>query len=313
MKKLKVVFFGNPDFCIPSLIKLDISTHYIVSIVTNVDRKSGRGLKFKSSPVKIKGKTLGIPIIEFNGHNWEDINKSLKQLDLDIFVVIAFSIIPEIILNIPKYGTLNIHPSLLPKYRGASPIQYALLNGDNISGISIININNKIDSGDILAQEKISIKKEYTYGYLHDKLSVIGANLLLKVIDAISQKKIKLLSQNNKNRTFAPKIKKDDLIINWKNSSINIHNQIRAFDPLPGAFCYIDKKRLKLFGSKVFKKNKQVENLNKIGDFTVSDGSFIIKCNSGFISIEYVQLEGKKKNNSVDFYNNLQNKKLYLE
>ena len=313
MRILKIVFFGNPNFCIPSLLKLNSSKHNIISIITNVDRKAGRGLKFKSSPVKNKGKKLGLPIIEFDGNNWDDIKTSLKKLNPDIFVVIAFSIIPEIILNIPKHGSLNIHPSLLPKYRGASPIQYALLNGDKISGVSIININNKIDSGNILGQKKISIKNENTYGYLYDKLSEVGANLLLKVINSISNNKIKSLPQKNKNRTFAPKIKKDNLLINWKNSSIIIHNQIRAFDPLPGAFCYLDNKRLKLFKSKDIQKLKKIENLYEAGQFLIVDGKFIIKCNSGFISIKYVQLEGKKKNNSIDFYNNLQNKKLYLE
>ena len=313
MNALKIVFFGNPDFCIPSLIKLDLSKHNIISIITNVDRKSGRGLKFKSSPVKDKGKKLGLPIIEFDGNNWQDINTSLKQLNPDIFVVIAFSIIPEIILNIPKHGSLNIHPSLLPKYRGASPIQYALLNGEKTSGVSIINLNNKIDSGNILGQEKISIKIDDTYGNLHDKLSVIGADLLLKVVNIISKGKAKPISQNNLNRTFAPKIKKEDLLINWKNSSIIIHNQIRSFDPLPGAFCYIDNKRLKLFGSKFIKNLKNIDKLNETGHFLVIDNTFIIKCNSGLLSVKYVQLEGKKKNNSIDFYNNLQNKNLYLE
>ena len=177
---MKIVFFGNPEFCLNPLLSLYNSKYKLVSVVTNIDRKSGRGLKLKSSFVKKKSLELNIPIIETDNVHSKALIQKLKKIDADLFVVVAFSILPDSIISIPKYGAINIHPSLLPKYRGASPIQYAILNGDNQTGVSIISLNNKIDAGNILAQEKFSIDKNSNFGQIHDKLGLLGARMLIK-------------------------------------------------------------------------------------------------------------------------------------
>ena len=180
---MRIVFFGNPDFCKYSLLSLFNSEYDLVSVVTNIDRKSGRGLNVRPTFVKKKAQDLGVPVIETDDVSSNNLYNKLIKLNVDIFVVVAFSILPDKILNIPKKHSINIHPSLLPKYRGSSPIQYALLNGDSKTGVSIISMNQKVDSGNILGQKEFDIPNDANFGYLYEKLGILGSNLLLEVID----------------------------------------------------------------------------------------------------------------------------------
>ena len=308
---MKIVFFGNPDFCFHPLLSLYNSEFNLISVVTNTDRKSGRGLKFSSSFVKQKALELNIPIIETDNVHSNELFNQLNALNPDLFVVVAFSILPDNIITIPKYGSVNIHPSLLPKYRGSSPIQYALLNGDKETGVSIINLNSKIDSGGILEQKKFSISNTVNFGYMHEKLGIIGSELLIKVIKDIKNNQSSPIIQDESQKTLAPKIKKEQYKINWNQNSDQIHNQIRAFDPYPGAYALLDNKRIKLFGSKL----EDIGDSSKFikGQILVVDESLFIKSNTGFVSISEVQLEGKKKVKSSDFIKTLENKEYILE
>ena len=308
---MKIVFFGNPDFCFHPLLSLYNSEFNLISVVTNTDRKSGRGLKLSSSFVKQKALELNIPIIETDNVHSNELFNQLNALNPDLFVVVAFSILPDNIITIPKYGSVNIHPSLLPKYRGSSPIQYALLNGDKETGVSIINLNSKIDSGGILEQKKFSISNTVNFGYMHEKLGVIGSELLIKVIQDIKNRQSSPIIQDESQKTLAPKIKKEQYKINWNQNSDQIHNQIRAFDPYPGAYALLDNKRIKLFGSKV----EDMGDSSKFvkGQILVVEESLFIKSNTGFVSISEVQLEGKKKVKSSDFIKTLENKEYILE
>lgn len=307
---MRIVFFGNPDFCKYSLLSLFKSEHDLVSVVTNIDRKSGRGLNVNSTFVKKKAQELGIPIIETDNVNSNDLYDKLTTLNADIFVVVAFSILPDRILNIPKKHSINIHPSLLPKYRGSSPIQYALLNGDSKTGVSIISMNQKVDSGDILGQKEFDIPNDANFGYLYEKLGILGSNLLLEVINDISKNNLNTKVQNHTKKSLAPKIKKNQYKIDFSKDGYNIYNQIRAFDPYPGAYGLINTKRIKLFGLKLYSTNK---NLNyQVGQLFVDDGKLLMYLGNITVSISELQIEGKNKISYNDFIKTLNSKETFI-
>jgi len=309
---MNIVFFGNPEFCSYPLLELYHSKYNIVSVVTNPDKKSGRGLKLKSSFVKRKALELNIPIIESDDMYSKELFNQLSSLKPDLFVVVAFSILPDDILTIPNRGSVNIHPSLLPKYRGASPIQYSILNGDNVTGVSIISLNSKIDSGNILAQKKVSIDKDANFGKMHEKLSILGSKMLIQVIDDIFLGKDRPIKQDGKKKTLAPKIKKDDLRINPKDwDDLTAYNKIRAFDPYPGAYTYFNNKRIKLF--EVILVNSTRKSGIKNGQLLIQNNSLFVFSNSMLIEIKSVQLEGKRRILSSDFIKTLEDKEYIFE
>ena len=309
---MKIVFFGNPDFCFHPLSKLNNSNHELISVVTSTDRKSGRGLKLVPSFVKKTALNLNLPIIEVDDIKSKEFEDRLVSLEADLFVVVAFKFLPDSIINIPKHGSINIHPSILPKYRGSSPIQYALLNGDINTGVSIIHLNSKIDSGAILGQENIGIDSISTFGEMYEKLGILSSQLMIKVIDDIENKRTKPVTQDESKKTLAPKIKKEDFKIDWNNCSSDIHNKIRAFDPFPGAYCFLNGKRIKLFGSSEY--NYDDDNLRQPGEILIKDKLLLIKTNTKkMINISMVQLEGKNKISSSDFIKSLEDKKYLLK
>lgn len=308
---MNIVFFGNPDFCLHPLLSLYNSQYNLLSVVTNIDRKSGRGLKLSSSFVKQKALELNIPIIETDNVHSDELFNQLNNLNADLFVVVAFSILPDNIIDIPKYGCVNIHPSLLPKYRGSSPIQYALLNGDKETGVSIINLNSKIDSGAILGQKTFSIPNDANFGYMYEKLGIIGSELLIKVIEDIKNDRVITRIQDESKKTLAPKIKKQQYKIDWSLPSNQVYNQIRAFDPYPGAYALLNGKRIKLFGVK--KESNHCKSNAQTGQLLIIDNSLLIKTLTDCISISEVQLEGKKKISADNFIKTLEKKEYILE
>mgnify|MGYP001277375634 CR=1 FL=1 len=307
---MRIVFFGNPEFCFHPLISLYNSDNNLLSVVTNTDRKSGRGLKYTSSFVKQKAIELNIPIIETDNVSSEILYNKLKKINADLFVVVAFSILPDNIINLPKYGSINIHPSLLPKYRGSSPIQYVLLNGDNKTGVSLINLNKRIDSGAILAQKTFTVDKNDNFGYLYEKLSLLGSEMLIDTIKEIKNNSSTSIIQDETKKTLAPKIKKSQYKIDWNNSCFQIHNQIRAFDPFPGAYGLFDNKRIKLFGSLIEKES--ISDNTVSGQLFIDEDKLFIKSGTGLISVSHIQLEGKNKVLSKDFIKTLDQKEYIL-
>ena len=311
---MNIIFFGNPEFCSYPLLELYNSKYNILSVVTNPDKKSGRGLKLKSSFVKQQALELNIPVIESDDVHSKKLFDQLLNLNPDLFVVVAFSILPDNILSIPNQGSINIHPSLLPKYRGASPIQYSILNGDDTTGVSIISLNSKIDSGNILAQEKVFIDKDANFGKMHEKLSILGSKMLMKVIDDISLGKNASVKQDETKKTLAPKIKKDDLRVHpndW--NDLTAYNKIRAFDPYPGAYAYFHNKRIKFFdvflADPVPMSNNSIQN----GKLVIKNNNLFVFSNSMLIGIKSVQLEGKRKILSSDFIKTLEDKDCIFE
>jgi len=296
---MKIVFFGSSEFAIPSLKMLLGSKHKVLAVLTQPDRKKGRSLKTQATPVKNALTSKDIPI-----HQSEDIKdaatiKYLKSLSADLFIVVAFGqILPAEILSIPKIYSINLHASLLPKYRGAAPINWAVVKGETKTGLSIIRMTEKMDAGDIILQRKLPIEAEDTSDTLHHKLSELGAILLLDAIRFIEMDKITFKKQSQRAVTLAPKLKKEDGTINWQKSAKEIHNQIRGLLPWPGAFTFLDKKTLKIWKSETLNASQKPDP----GTITdIRDDGFIVGCGKNYLIIKEVQLEGKKRMSASDF------------
>lgn len=307
---MRIVFFGNPDFCKYPLLSIYKSDHKLLSVVTNIDRQSGRGLNISSTYVKQKALELHVPVIETEDVNSESLYQALNQLKPDIFVVVAFSILPDRILDIPKKCSINIHPSILPKYRGSSPIQYALLNGDKKTGVTIIDMNQNVDSGNILGQKEMDVPNDANFGYLYEKLGILGSKLLLEVIDNISNDRLNIKIQDHDKKTFAPKIKKSQYKINFDQNGLNIYNQIRAFDPYPGAYGILNGKRIKIFGVK-FHSEKDYHDY-KVGQLIIDGKLLLIYVGKITLSISKIQVEGKKRVEASDYIKGLNHKETLI-
>jgi methionyl-tRNA formyltransferase len=288
---MKLVFFGTPDFAVPSLQSLHASPHEVLSVVTNPDKKSGRGLKLNSSPVKKTGESLGLDIIQPDDLKDENFISYLKQINPDIYVVVAFKILPEMLLTLPVAGAINLHASLLPKYRGAAPINHAILNGETQTGLTTFQLKKKVDTGNILLQKTIPISRTATVGDLYYQLSQMGGDILIDTLNGIEKKSITPQPQNEIYTSSAPKISAKDALIDWKNSAIEIHNRIRAFTPKPGAFTFYNNKRIKLFNSEI----ENTESSLIPGEIRYKNTNLIIGTGEGSVLIKEIQMEGKKR------------------
>lgn len=308
MKPLKVVFFGTPEFAKTSLEAIHNSNHEVVGVVTVADKASGRGQKIHQSPVKIYAEENGLTVLQPVKLRNPDFLENIKKLNADIFVVVAFRMMPKILFEMPRLGTFNLHASLLPDYRGAAPINYAIINGETKTGATTFFINEKIDEGNILLQEEIEILPEDNAGTLHDRLMEMGAKLVVKTLDGIAEKSISEKPQpHSEHLKNAFKIFKDDTKINWNQNSKTVHNFIRGMSPYPCAFTILkigeDEKSLKIFSGN-FKTNNHNQEAGKL---EISKNTFKIFTNDGYYEPEEVQLEGKKRMNIKDFLNGFRN------
>ena len=300
---MNIAFFGTPDFAVPALRKINKSTHNIVTTITGTAKPSGRGQKLNKTPIYKESEKLGIPIIEVDDFLNPNFIATLESLEIDIFIIVAFRILPEKIFSIPKYGTVNLHASLLPKYRGSAPIHHAILNGETKTGITTFQINNKVDAGSIYLQEEYIITNKATTGMVWDDLSIAGASLLVKTLDQIEDNSISPIKQDLQKSSSAPKLKSEMFCINWNNSSFEIHNQIRAFSPKPGAFTKFDGLRIKLFDSEVG------DSISlKPGSGEIIEDKILIGTGEGALVVKSVQLEGKKKMPVADFHKGIMSK-----
>jgi len=298
---MNLVFFGTPDFAIPTLNTLYNSPHNILRVVTIPDKKSGRGLNYYSSSVKKYAKMLNIPILEPNDLEDKEFLKELELIKPDIYIVVAFRILPKSLLKIPLRGAVNLHASLLPKYRGAAPINHAILNGEKTTGVTTFYIKQKVDTGDILLQHKINIYQDSTAGELMKDLANIGAEIMLKTLDGISNNTITIKEQNHNISSLAPKININDCQIKWNQSAEIIHNHIRAFTPTPGAFTFYNSKRIKLYKSNI--EDICSNYLLDPGQIRFIKPYLIVGTNTNYIKISELQPEGKRKLTAIDFKN----------
>ena len=304
MNKLKVVFFGTPDFARASLEAIHTSAHEVVGVVTVADKASGRGQKVHQSPVKTYAVEHDLPLFQPEKLRNEEFLSQIQSLNADIFVVVAFRMMPKVLFSMPRLGTFNLHASLLPDYRGAAPINYAVINGETKSGVTTFFINEKIDEGNILLQAETEISPEDNAGTLHDRLMEIGAKLVVKTLDGLAEGKLTEIPQNQKeNPKTAYKIFKEDTKIDWEKEVEVIHNFIRGMSPYPAAFTILEvggeQKILKIFKGKF----QKIEHSKEYGAIEISKNEFKIYAKNGVYFPEELQLEGKKRMNLKDFLN----------
>ena len=291
---MNIVFFGTSEFAIPVLEKLLNSPHKILALVTQPGRKKGRSLKLLDPSIKETAVKHEIKV--FQPENAEDIASDLKDLNADLFVVVSFGqILGKAILAIPKKCCVNIHPSLLPKYRGAAPMNWAVINGDSSTGISIIRMNERMDAGDIILQNEVELRDDDTSLTLSDRLSKIGANSLLEAMGLLENNSAKFIKQDDGRVSVAPKLKKRDGLIDWLNSAKVIHCMVKGTQPWPGAYTYLNGKSVKIYKTHMvdagFSKDARP---GEILD-TFSGKGLLVKAGDAALSIKELQIEGGKR------------------
>ena len=294
---------GNPQFAVPSLRKLVESDHDILSVVTNPPKPAGRGKQLIKSPVAECAKELNLPIIETDELKSENFLHTLRDLNGDVFAVVAYRILPKKVINIPLKGAINLHGSLLPKYRGAAPIQWALINGESETGLTTFIIQPKVDKGNILLQKTIKIDPDDNYGSLAEKMSHTGAELLVNTVDRFESENVEPYNQLDSNATMAPKITPALTNISWEKSAKEIHNLIRGLAPFPGARTVLDSKTLKIFKTKYIEEN----STNNSGEISnIGKDSFNVQTGKGQLIVLEVQVEGKRRMSAGDFLRGVQ-------
>ena len=292
---MEIVFFGTSEFAVPALKALIASRHKVTSLVTQPDRAKGRNLKVSPPVTKVLAATHAIPAYQPQDASSLESVAYLKGLNADLFVVIAFGqILKKEALSIPKHGAINLHGSLLPRYRGAAPTNWAIMNGDASSGVTVIKMNERMDEGDIILKRQTAIGAEDTNITLSERLSELGAKAILDAVDLIEQGKAVYLKQDDAQATYAPKLKKEDGLIDWKAPAAAIHGRVRGLIPWPGAYTYFGGKTLKILN--IESCNYPVSAASEAGEVldVIKDKGIIVKSGSGAVAIRYLQLEGKK-------------------
>jgi len=304
MKSLKVVFLGTPEFAKTALEAIHQSHHKVAGVVTVADKASGRGQKINQSPVKVFASENHLPVFQPEKLRNPEFLEELRRLDADVFVVVAFRMMPKVLFEMPKMGTFNLHASLLPDYRGAAPINYAIINGEEKSGATTFFINEKIDEGNILLQEELTILPDENAGSLHDRLMAMGARLVVKTLDGLAENSIVEKPQPQvEHPKNAFKIFKEDTRIDWTKNSKQIHQFILGMSPYPAAFTTLnigtEEKGLKIFGGRF----EISAHRKPAGSLDISKNEFKIYTADGTYFPEELQLEGKKRMNIKDFLN----------
>lgn len=304
MKSPRIIFMGTPDFAVASLKALVENNYNIVGVITAPDKPAGRGRKINSSAVKKYAESVNLNILQPEKLRDEDFLKNLKALNADLQIVVAFRMLPKVVWNMPKLGTFNLHASLLPQYRGAAPINWAVINGEKKTGITTFLLNDKIDEGNILLQQEILIGEDDDAGIVHDKLMINGTDLILKTVEGLKKGNIEPKKQNEElTIKAAPKIFKDDCRINWSKDINEIYNHIRGLSPFPGAWSKLNNNdsetEVKIIKSKAV---KQDHNLD-LGSISIERKSIKIAVDSGFIEVLELQIAGKKRMKSSDLLN----------
>ncbi len=299
MKSLRIVFFGTPEIAAIELEHLVRKGYNVVGVVTNVDKPQGRGKVLTPCEVKIKAEELGLRVLQPKSMKDEEFLQELKSLQADIQIVVAFRMMPKVVYAMPKYGTFNMHTSLLPQYRGAAPINWAIINGEKLTGITTFLLNDKMDCGEILLQQEIEITDTMNAEELYNIMAEKGKKLITDTLEMFESGEVKTMKQDLSLPTKpAPKIFKQDTYINWANSANNVINFIRGLAPYPSAkaiFFDFDTEKeyeFKIFEAKIFDKSIR----NAIGDFWIEDKSkILVQCSDSVLEITDLQLNGKKR------------------
>ncbi len=297
---MNVVFMGTPAFAVESLKALIHSSHKVQAVVTVPDKPQGRGQTVRPSPVKVAAQESRIPVLQPVSLKEPRFVEKLSTFEADVFVVVAFRILPVEVFTIPPKGTVNIHASLLPRYRGAAPINWAIINGETETGVTSILIEEKVDTGHILLQKKTKILPDMNAGELHDILATLGADLLIQTLDRMERNSIQPKPQDNHTASKAPKITKELCHISFDQPSTKVHNLIRGLSPYPAAFSYLHGQQLKLLKSQI----APVNYPQPAGTIcAMGKGYFDVACTDGAIRLLEVQPQGKKRMKVRDFLN----------
>ncbi len=300
MTNPRIIFMGTPEFAVPSLEKIYTAGYEIAAVITAPDKPSGRGMQIKESAVKKFALSKNLKILQPERLKAPEFIEELKGLNADLQIVVAFRMLPEVVWNMPAKGTINLHASLLPQYRGAAPINWAIINGEKETGVTTFKLRQEIDTGNILLQKKIPIRLDETAGELHDEMMEAGADLLLQTIAELIKGSLKEIPQSHQKDILhqAPKIFTETCQINWEKSIDDTYNLIRGLSPYPAAFTFLKEKKLK-----IFKSEKEMGNPHeKPGEFITDNKTFLkFACTNGYVYTKELQLEGKKKMTVEEF------------
>ncbi len=306
-KDFKIVFMGTPEFAVTILDGIISAGYQVAAVVTTPDKPAGRGQKVSESAVKQYAISNELLVLQPEKLKSEDFTIALSNLKADLFVVVACRMLPEVVWSMPLKGTINLHASLLPNYRGAAPINWAIINGEKETGVTTFFIEQEIDTGEILERTSIPIEENETAGELHDKLMRLGSKLVVQSIEKIFTGNYVAINQNtilgNSIPKLAPKIFKHDCKINWNESAVSVHNFIRGLSPYPGAWCQIEnqsKNEIKSY--KIIKAIKSTKEVNALSNIEFDKTGLYIPCNDFYLEILEIQPEGKKKMNYKEFY-----------
>ena len=291
---------GTPAFAIPTLEKIHQSRHKVVGVVSQPDRPRGRGKKLLPTPVKKYALEHNLsPVLQPEKMKNPDFHAQLRALNADIFVVVAFRILPEAVFAMPPKGTVNLHPSALPKYRGAAPLNWTIINGETETAITTMFIQKEIDAGNIIFQQKMAVLPDDTAGTLHDRLAATGADLILESLDVIEKGTVQIQPQNHEKATPAPKITKEMCRLNFAQPARRVRRWIHGLSPFPGAFAHYEGKIVKFFKAEVIAESGQIEAPGVI--LKAQNDDLWIACSPGVIAIRELQMQGKKRLKTTDF------------
>ena len=294
MKDLRIIYMGTPEFAVPSLQTIVENGFNVVAVITAPDKPKGRGQKLATSPVKDYAVSQDIPVLQPTNLKNPDFIEELKSYDANLQIVVAFRMLPEMVWNMPEIGTFNLHASLLPQYRGAAPINWAIINGEKKTGVTTFFLKHEIDTGNVIFQEEETIKEDDTVGDLYVRLMDRGAKLVLKTVEAIQRENYPQLPQNeNQEIKHAPKIFKDTCEIDWTKPSQEIYNFIRGLSPYPAAWTRLNGTHFKIFKAE---KLEMVKAGDQAGDFDTDNKSYLhIQTGSQALAITELQMQGKKR------------------
>ncbi|MEM6378331.1 MAG: methionyl-tRNA formyltransferase [Bacteroidota bacterium] len=298
---LRIVFMGTPGFAVPSLNILLENGYNVVGVITATDKLGGRGKKkVIESEVKKFAKSKGLNILQPSNLKAHDFVETLRSLNANLQIIVAFRMLPEVVWGMPVLGTFNLHGSLLPKYRGAAPINWAVINGDQETGVTTFFLKKEIDTGDLIFQERMPIGPDETTGEVHDKMMMLGAETVLKTVKVIENDEVQTQKQDDSQATKAPKIFHETCEINFDQPSQIVHNFIRGMSPFPAAWTILDDKKLKITRAKFHLKEHQLVP----GTFVTDNKNYLhIATQDGFIEVELLQLQGRKRMDILAFLN----------
>lgn len=297
---LKIVFFGTPDFAVASLQALVEAGANVVAVVTAPDKPAGRGMQLHASAVKQYAQSQNLPVLQPEKMKAPEFVEALQNLHADLHIVVAFRMLPEVVWNMPPMGTINVHASLLPQYRGAAPINWAIINGETETGVTTFKLKHEIDTGNILKQTKVAILPEDNIGTLYQKLMAEGGKLLVETVKGLAEGTIQEIAQADVATEIkhAPKIFKEHTLINWSNGVVSIHNLIRGMSPIPAAYTMLQGKVFKIYTS-----HYELVNTGKEAGSFDTDGKTYLRfaAADGWLYVDELQIEGKKRMPVADF------------